>query len=184
MLRKLSLVFAFLAGPAFSTGLEITVAGEANGMIKIDLWEDVAPLHVEQVTKLAGDGFYDNVYFHRVIEGFMAQTGDGQYAKVGTPDMRRAGYGGSELDNIPAEFTNEHEFVRGIVGMARGPDENSANSQFFIMFAPYAPLNGKYTIIGEVTEGLEVLDMIKLGKGGNGAVLGEPDRMVEVRVTE
>ena len=183
MLRNLVLALCVAAAPASATGLKITVAGEAEGVIEIDLLEDVAPNHVAQITQLANDGFYDNVYFHRVMEGFMAQTGDGQYGKVEGGDMRRAGMGDSELPNINAEFS-DIPFERGVVGMARTPDVNSANSQFFIMFGTASHLNGQYTVVGRVTDGLDVLDAIKLGRGGNGAVLGEPDRMVSVEVTD
>lgn len=132
---KLAAVFALMAGPALASGLEIAVEGEgANGTIKIDLFEDVAPKHVEQITALAAEGKYDGVVFHRVIEGFMAQTGDVEFGKLGG-DMRRAGMGGSERSDLPAEFS-DLEFDRGVVGMARSQDPDSANSQFFIMFAP------------------------------------------------
>ena len=183
MLRNLTLALSLLATPALPAGLEITVAGEANGVIKIDLNEDAAPNHVKQITELAEAGFYDGVFFHRVIEGFMAQTGDGQYAKVEGGDMRRAGMGGSTLADIDAEFS-DIPFDRGIVGMARSQSPNSANSQFFIMFAPGYFLNGQYTVVGQVTEGLDVLDAIKRGEGQNGSVLGDPDRMVSVTVTD
>jgi len=170
------------ASPAFATGLEIDVAGEANGTIVIDLFEDVAPLHVTQITTIANEGLYDGVVFHRVIEGFMAQTGDVEFGKVGG-DVRMAGRGGSELPDIPAEFSDLN-FDRGVIGMARAQNPNSANSQFFIMFEEGAFLNGQYTVVGEVTSGMEVVDAIKLGRGPNGAVIGEPDQMTAVRVTE
>ena len=163
--------------------LKIEVAGQANGTITIDLFEQNAPKHVAQISQLATDGFYNGVYFHRVIDGFMAQTGDGQFAKVEGGDMRRAGMGGSSLPNIEAEFS-DISFERGIVGMARAQSEKSANSQFFIMFAPGDFLDGKYTVVGKVTEGMDVVDAIKLGEGQNGSVIGEPDRMVSVQVTE
>jgi len=178
---KLAAVMALVAGPAFATGLEIDVAGEANGTIKIDLFDDVAPLHVAQITAIATAGDYDGVVFHRVIEGFMAQTGDVQYGKG--DDTSRAGMGGSDLPNIPAEFS-DLPFERGTVGMARSQSPNSANSQFFIMFAPGDFLNGQYTVVGKVTEGMDIVDKIKLGTGGNGAVVGAPDMMKAVRVTE
>ncbi|SMY09693.1 peptidylprolyl isomerase [Flavimaricola marinus] len=181
-MRNLALLAMFAATPAFATGLEIDVTGEANGTIVIDLFEDVAPNHVAQITALAADGLYDGVVFHRVIEGFMAQTGDVQFGRKGE-DMRMAGMGGSELPDIAAEFS-DITFDRGVVGMARAQDPNSANSQFFIMFAPGPFLDGQYTVVGEVTSGLEVLDQIKLGAGQNGAVIGEPDMMSAVRVTE
>ncbi len=178
---KLAGILALVAGPAFATGLEIDVAGEANGTIKIDLFEDTAPLHVAQIAAIAAAGDYDGVVFHRVIEGFMAQTGDVQFGKG--DDISRAGMGGSELPDIPAEFS-ELSFERGVVGMARSQNPNSANSQFFIMFDEGAFLNGQYTIVGKVTEGMETVDQIKLGTGGNGAVVGAPDVMTAVRVTE
>ncbi|WP_282051514.1 peptidylprolyl isomerase [Phaeobacter inhibens] len=181
---KVAAVFALMAGPALASGLEIAVEGEgANGTIKIDLFEDVAPKHVEQITALAAEGKYDGVVFHRVIEGFMAQTGDVEFGKLGG-DMRRAGMGGSERSDLPAEFS-DLEFDRGVVGMARSQDPDSANSQFFIMFAPGHFLNGQYTVVGKVTEGMEVVDAIKRGSGSqNGAVVGQPDVMKTVSVTE
>ena len=187
-MRKLFLATCLLAAPAFAlpaaaTGLRITVEGEANGVIEIDLLEDVAPEHVAQITALAEEGFYDGVVFHRVIEGFMAQTGDGQFGKLEGGDMRRAGTGGSDRPDLPAEFSDE-PFERGVVGMARTADPNSANSQFFIMFAPAAHLNGQYTVVGRVTEGLDVLDAIKRGDGSNGAVIGQPDAMANVEVID
>jgi len=172
-----------LALPAHATGLDIEIAGEASGTVHIDLFEEVAPAHVARITELAAAGAYDDVYFHRVIEGFMAQTGDVQYGKVGAGDMRMAGMGGSDLPDLPAEFSSE-PFDRGVVGMARSQDPDSANSQFFIMFAPAPHLNGQYTVVGRVTEGMEIVDAIKRGRGQSGAVVGEPDRMASVTVTE
>lgn len=171
------------AAPAFGAGLEIDIAGEANGTIMVDLFEQSAPMHAERITTLASEGAYDDVVFHRVIQGFMAQTGDVEHGKLGQ-DMRRAGMGGSDLPDLPAEFSNTLNFDRGVVGMARSSQPNSANSQFFIMFAPAPHLNGQYTIVGQVTGGMDVVDAIKLGRGANGAVIGEPDRMVAVRVTD
>ncbi|MFN3664356.1 peptidylprolyl isomerase [Yoonia sp.] len=173
---------ALLASPAYAAGLEIDIAGEANGTIVIDLFEDVAPLHVAQITAIAEAGDYDNVVFHRVIDGFMAQTGDVENGVMGA-DMSRAGTGGSDLGNIPAEFS-DLPFERGVVGMARSQDPDSANSQFFIMFEPGYFLNGQYTVVGEVTEGMEIVDAIKRGAGANGAVIGAPDVMAAVRVVE
>lgn len=181
-MRKLAALFALLASPALATGLEIEVAGEgANGTIVIDLLEDVAPMHVEQIAALAEEGAYDGVVFHRVIEGFMAQTGDVQYGKLGM-DLRYAGMGGSSRPDLPAEFSDE-SFLRGVVGMARAQDPNSANSQFFIMFAPGTFLDGDYTVVGRVTDGMDVVDAIKRGRGQNGAVIGQPDVMQKVTVT-
>lgn len=183
-MRKLAIAALLtLAGaPALATGLDIEVAGEASGTIHIDLLEDVAPGHVAQVAALAEEGAYDGVVFHRVIEGFMAQTGDVQYGKAGG-DMRRAGMGRSERPSLKAEFS-DLPFDRGVVGMARSQDPNSANSQFFIMFEEGHFLNGQYTVIGRVTSGMDVVDAIKLGQGPNGAVIGEPDVMKTVTVTE
>jgi len=162
--------------------IAITVAGKANGTIYIDLFESVAPLHAERISTLAREGAYDDVVFHRVIEGFMAQTGDVQFGAMGG-DMRNAGMGGSSYPDLPAEFS-EVSFDRGIVGMARSQNPNSANSQFFIMFEPGPFLDGQYTVVGQVVDGMEVVDAIKLGAGSNGAVLGEPDRMTKVTVIE
>jgi peptidylprolyl isomerase len=171
-----------MGSAAFASGLEITVDGEAQGVIKIDLLEDVAPQHAARLAALAKAGAYDGVVFHRVIDGFMAQTGDVQYGKAGG-DTARAGMGGSEMDDLPAEFS-DLPFDRGIVGMARSQNPDSANSQFFIMFDAGHFLNGQYTVVGKVTEGLDVLDAIKRGTGGNGAVTGTPDMMKTVTVTD
>ena len=179
---KQAALIVVLAGSAAAEGLEIDVAGEANGTIKIDLFEDLAPQHVEQIMAIAEAGNYNDVVFHRVIDGFMAQTGDVEHGVAGG-NLARAGTGGSEFDDIPAEFS-DRPFERGVVGMARSQNPNSANSQFFIMFEPGYFLNGQYTVVGEVTEGMEIVDQIKRGTGQNGSVQGEPDRMATVRVTE
>ena len=181
-MHKLALAMSLLASPALATGLEIQIEGEANGTVKIDLFEDVAPGHVEQITALASEGAYDGVVFHRVIEGFMAQTGDVQFGKAGG-DMSRAGMGGSDRPDLKAEFS-DRPFDRGVVGMARAQNPDSGNSQFFIMFAPGHFLNGQYTVVGQVTEGMEVIDAIKRGEGQNGAVIGKPDMMTTVTVTD
>lgn len=162
--------------------IAIAISGEANGVVAIDLFEDIAPQHAERIKTLAAAGAYDNVVFHRVIEGFMAQTGDVEFGKVGG-DMRRAGMGASQHPDLPAEFSDK-PFDRGIVGMARSQNPNSANSQFFIMFAPGHFLNGQYTVVGEVVAGMEIVDAIKLGKGPNGAVIGQPDVMQKLIVAE
>jgi peptidylprolyl isomerase len=180
---KLALIAALLASPAAATGLRIEVEGEgANGTIVVDLAEDVAPLHAARLAELAAEGAYDGVVFHRVIEGFMAQTGDVQFGKLGS-DMRMAGRGGSDKPDLKAEFSDE-PFERGVVGMARSNDPDSANSQFFIMFAPGRFLDGQYTVVGHVTEGMDVVDQIKRGKGRSGAVPGRPDVMTKVTVIE
>ena len=172
-----------LAGPAFATGLKIEVDGEAQGTVQIDLYEDIAPGHVAQITKLASEGAYDGVVFHRVIDGFMAQTGDVQFGKAEGGDMRQAGRGGSIYPDLEQEFSQER-FLRGVVGMARSQNPNSANSQFFIMFAEGEFLNGQYTVVGMVMDGMDVVDAIKRGTGANGAVIGAPDVMKTVTVTE
>ena len=181
-MRKLALILGLMAGTAQATGIEIQVAGQANGTITIDLFEDVAPQHAERIARLASEGAYDGVVFHRVIEGFMAQTGDVEYGKMGG-NLSYAGRGGSSYPNLPAEFSDV-PYDRGVVGMARSQSPNSANSQFFIMFEPGYFLNGQYTVIGKVTEGMDVVDAIKLGKGRNGAVIGQPDAMMKVSVIE
>jgi peptidylprolyl isomerase len=141
------------------------------GRIVIKLRPDLAPKHAERIKTLARDKFYDNVPFHRVIAGFMAQTGDGQ---------RGDGTGGSKYPNLPAEFTST-PFTRGVVGMARTQDPNSANSQFFIMFGNASHLNGGYTVVGEVVSGMDVVDKLKKGEGQGGTVT-DPDRMLKVQV--
>jgi peptidylprolyl isomerase len=183
-MNKLAAVLAFVLGasPALAANLEITVSGEANGKIVIHLRDDLAPAHVAQISALANSGAYDGVVFHRVIDGFMAQTGDVEFGKIGG-DMSLAGMGGSSLPDLRAEFSAQ-PFERGIVGMARANDPNSANSQFFIMFEPGYFLNGQYTVIGEVISGMDVVDQIKRGEGQNGAVIGRPDVMTKVVVAE
>ncbi len=169
--------------PADHSGpvMVIEVAGEANGTMRIALRDDLAPMHVERLVTLAERGDYDGVVFHRVIDGFMAQTGDVANGRAdGNP--RLWGTGGSDLPNLRAEFTQEQSFERGVVGMARSQSPDSANSQFFIMFAPAPHLDGQYTIVGQMIDGYEVLDAIKRGTGGNGAVVGEPDRMERVTI--
>ncbi len=142
-----------------------------DGRVVIQLFPDLAPRHVERIKILARKGFYDNTPFHRVIEGFMAQGGD----------PTGSGSGGSDMPDLPAEFTNKRHFLRGTVGAARTSNPNSANSQFYIMFAPASSLDGQYTIWGQVTAGMEYVDKIKRGGGSNGIVSG-PDRIVHMRV--
>lgn len=182
-MRKLAIAFSLLASPALATGLQIEVAGEANGTVTIDLFEDVAPQHVAQITALAEEGAYDGIVFHRVIDGFMAQTGDVEFGKIDGGDMRMAGRGGSDRPDLPAEFS-DLPFDRGVVGMARSQSPNSANSQFFIMFQEGYFLNGQYTVVGTVTDGMDVVDAIKRGEGRNGEVMGPPDVMADVTVIE
>ncbi|MGH1367278.1 MAG: peptidylprolyl isomerase [Maritimibacter sp.] len=174
------LVVTEAVGETGGPQIEITVEGEANGKVVIELFDTIAPNHVERITTLASDGKYDGVVFHRVIDGFMAQTGDVAFGLEGG-DMRAAGTGGSDLPDLDAEFSNE-PFVAGTIGMARSSSPNSANSQFFIMFAPAPHLDGSYTVVGRVIEGMDVVNAIKRGTGGNGAVVGQPDVMRSVRV--
>ncbi|MFK7876767.1 MAG: peptidylprolyl isomerase [Paracoccaceae bacterium] len=182
MRKLLGALALMVSSPALASGLEITVSGEASGTITIDLLEDLAPKHVEQITTLAAQGAYNDVVFHRVIDGFMAQTGDVANGVLGG-DMRRAGTGGSDLPDLPAEFSDE-PFERGIVGMARSQSPDSANSQFFIMFQAGYFLNGQYTVVGRVTDGMDVVDQIKKGHPRSGQVTGAPDVMRAVVVTE
>ena len=144
-----------------------------HGTVTIQLRPDLAPRHVERIKILARRGFYDNTPFHRVIEGFMAQGGD----PTGT------GTGGSDLPDLPAEFSppNRARFLRGTCGMARTQNPNSANSQFFIMFAPGSFLDGQYTIWGQVISGMEAVDRIARGAGQSGQVRN-PDRITRMRV--
>jgi peptidylprolyl isomerase len=152
-----------------------------DGVVEIALRPDLAPKHVEQIKALVRAGAYDNVAFHRVIEGFMAQTGDVEFGDMEDGfDARRAGTGGSDRPDLPAEFSGE-SFQRGTVGMARSQNPNSANSQFFIMFAPATHLNGQYTVVGQVESGMEHVDAIARGNGPNGSV-SRPDRMIRVRI--
>lgn len=170
------------AGSAGAQSADNTLRIELkDGPVVVELMPDVAPKHVAQIKELASKGEYDNVAFHRVIEGFMAQTGDVEFGDMEDGfNAGRAGTGGSKLPDLPAEFSKV-PFERGVVGMARSQDPNSANSQFFIMFADYPPLNGEYTVVGKVVSGMELVDKIKRGEGGNGEV-SDPDRMIKVTV--
>ena len=161
--------------------LVIEVAGESSGRIEINLLPDLAPLHVERIKALVNAGLYDGVVFHRVIEGFMAQTGDVQFGNSNEFNPDLVGRGGSSLPNLPSEFS-DLPFVKGTVGMARSQDPNSANSQFFIMFKPAPHLNNNYTVFGMVSSGMEVLNNIKKGDlKKNGAVIN-PDIMKKVYI--
>jgi peptidylprolyl isomerase len=175
MIRMLALFAALVcAAPAMAQSLpagldkqNAIVIDTTKGRIVIKLRADLAPKHAERLKLLAREGYYNNVPFHRVIEGFMAQTGDGKNFN---------GTGSSKYPNLPAEFSNV-PYTRGIVGMARTSDPNSANSQFFIMFAEGSSLNGKYTVIGEVVSGMDVVDKLKRGEP-----VADPDKMVKVQV--
>lgn len=176
MLTRFSFITALIAG---ITGVNAQTVDDntlyidtKDGRITIKLRPDLAPKHVAQIKTLTKEGFYDGIVFHRVLEGFMAQTGD----PTGT------GTGGSKLPNIPAEFSNA-PFKRGTLGMARSQSPNSANSQFFICFAESSFLNGQYTVFGEVTKGMEIVDKIKRGVPGSGMV-SNPDKMIKVQLAK
>jgi peptidylprolyl isomerase len=182
MFRILAVLAAlFCVAPAIAQPLPANldkanaiVIDTSKGRIVIKLRTDIAPQHAERIKQLAREGYYNNVPFHRVIDGFMAQTGDGQNFN---------GTGGSKYPNLKAEFSNV-PFKRGIVGMARRGDSNdSANSQFFIMFADGPSLNGQYTVIGEVVSGMDVVDKLKKASpGSSGGTVTDPDKMVKVQV--
>ena len=188
MIRALAMFFALmlaapvmLAAPALAQSLpagldkaNAIVIDTTKGRIVIKLRPDLAPQHAERLKQLARDGFYNDVPFHRVMDGFMAQTGDGQ---------NHNGTGGSKYPNLKQEFSNVH-FKRGIVGMARrGDSVDSANSQFFIMFADGGSLDGQYTVVGEVVQGMDVVDKLKKAPPGSaGGAVTDPDKMVKVQV--
>jgi cyclophilin family peptidyl-prolyl cis-trans isomerase len=152
-----------------------------DGEVKIELFPDTAPKHVERIKILANEGKYDGVVFHRVIEGFMAQTGDVQFgnSSLESFDLKRAGTGGSNLPDLPAEFSNmPHE--KGTLSMARSSDPNSGNSQFFICLESAPHLDRNYTVFGKVIEGMDFVDQIKRGDGPNGAV-SMPDKIISFK---
>jgi peptidylprolyl isomerase len=167
MLATTSIGHAQASDPANTILMETT-----HGEVVIELRPDLAPAHAERLRTLTSEGFYDGVVFHRVIPGFMAQTGD----PTGT------GMGGSELPNLPAEFSNER-FTRGAVGMARSQNPNSANSQFFIVYGDASWLDGQYTYVGNVVSGMEAVDQIKKGAGQSGMVQ-DPDSIVSMRMMD
>ncbi|GLR88046.1 peptidylprolyl isomerase [Bradyrhizobium iriomotense] len=186
MIRRLAIlatIFAALIGiapavaqtlPAGLDKANALVIDTTKGRIVIKLRTDLAPQHAERLKQLAREGFYNNVPFHRVMDGFMAQTGDGQNGN---------GTGGSKYPNLKQEFSKVH-FARGIVGMARrGDSVDSANSQFFIMFADGGSLDNNYTVIGEVVQGMDVVDKLKKAPPGSGSgTVTDPDKMVKVQV--
>ena len=153
-----------------------------DGDVKIELFPDVAPKHVERIKKLANEGKYDNVVFHRVIEGFMAQTGDVQYGNSSSDnfDIRRAGTGNSDLADLKQEFSDVPH-VRGTLSMARTADPNSANSQFFICFESVPHLDRNYTVFGKVVEGMEFVDLIKKGDSNNNGSVSDPDKIISFK---
>jgi len=153
-----------------------------DGDVKIELFPDVAPKHVERIKKLADEGMYDNVVFHRVIDGFMAQTGDVRFGNSSSSDFNlgRAGTGGSSLPDLKSEFNNTpHE--RGTLSMARSQDPNSANSQFFICFKAAPFLDRQYTVFGKVIDGMEFVDKIKRGDQNNNGAVDNPDKIISFK---
>ena len=152
-----------------------------DGDVKIEMFPDVAPNHVKRITELANSGKYDNVVFHRVIDGFMAQTGDVKFGNSESKDfdLRRAGMGGSDLPDLKEEF-NDVPHERGTLSMARSSDPNSANSQFFICFEDAPHLDRNYTVFGKVIKGMEFIDKIKRGAGPNGSV-SDPDKIISFK---
>jgi len=153
-----------------------------DGDVKIELFEDVAPNHVKRIKELADSGQYNNVVFHRVIDGFMAQTGDVKYGNSSSNDfnLSRAGMGGSDLPDLKQEFSSlPHD--RGTLSMARSSDPDSANSQFFICFKPAPFLDRQYTVFGKVLEGMEFVDMIKRGDDSNNGAVSEPDKIISFK---
>jgi peptidylprolyl isomerase len=183
MIRILAILVAFaFVSPALAEPPKLPpgtdpantlVIDTTKGQVIIKLRPDLAPKHAERLKQLARDGYYNNVPFHRVMDGFMAQTGDGQNFN---------GTGKSKYPNVPAEFTST-PFRRGIVGMARASDPNSANSQFFICFAEASSLNGQYTVVGEVVYGMPTVDKLKKAPpGSSSGTVTDPDKMIKVQV--
>ena len=150
-----------------------------DGDVKIELFEDVAPNHVKRIMQLAKEGKYDGVVFHRVIDGFMAQTGDVKFGNSTNSkyDLKRAGMGGSDLPDLKEEF-NDLPHERGTLSMARSQNPNSANSQFFICFKEASFLDRQYTVFGKVVEGMELVDKIKRGDQNNNGSVSEPDKII------
>ena len=170
-------------GPGPNLVIEVADAsGVSKGTITLDLYADKAPNHVARLIELAKSGAYDGIVFHRVIDGFMAQTGDVQHGKQGG-ETAMAGMGGSELPDLAAEFSDV-SFQQGTVGMARSQDPNSANSQFFIDLAPAPFLDGQYTVVGQLVDGWDVLNAIKKGDAAANGAVQAPDYMLKVTVAE
>jgi len=153
-----------------------------DGDVKIEMFPDVAPNHVKRITELANSGKYDNVVFHRVIDGFMAQTGDVKFGNSESKDfdLRRAGMGGSDLPDLKQEF-NDIPHEKGTLSMARSSDPDSANSQFFICFDQASFLDRQYTVFGKVIEGMEFVDMIKRGDSNNNGSVSDPDKIISFK---
>ena len=176
----LNLVFLFflITNPIIAEE-NIMILKLKDGDVKIELFEDVAPNHVKRIKDLANSGKYNNVVFHRVIDGFMAQTGDVKFGNSDSSefDLRRAGMGGSDLPDLKQEF-NSLPHDRGTLSMARSSDPDSANSQFFICFKPAPFLDRQYTVFGKVIEGMEFVDKIKRGDENNNGSVSDPDKIL------
>ena len=183
MLKFINILFFLLITSTSNTNAKenIMILKLKDGDVKIEMFPDIAPNHVKRITELANGGKYDNVVFHRVIDGFMAQTGDVRFGNSSSSDfnLQRAGMGGSDLPDLKQEF-NDIPHERGTVSMARSSDPNSANSQFFICFEPAPYLDRNYTVFGKVVEGMEFVDKIKKGDGPNGSV-SEPDKIISFK---
>ena len=175
-------VFLFLTTNLSIAEENIMILKLKDGDVKIELFPDVAPNHVKRIKELADNGKYDNVVFHRVIDGFMAQTGDVRFgnSESGNFDLRRAGMGGSDLPDLKQEFSSvPHD--RGTLSMARSQDPDSANSQFFICFKPAPFLDRQYTVFGKVIEGMEFVDKIKRGDDSNNGAVTDPDKIISFK---
>ena len=181
MIKKIIVIFIFILFIKPSLAKEDTMILKLkDGNVIIELFNDLAPNHVKRFKQLSKEKKYDGVVFHRVIDGFMAQTGDVEYgnSNLNTYDIQRAGTGGSEYPDLKAEFSNiPHE--RGTLSMARSSDPNSANSQFFICFKASPSLDRQYTVFGKVVQGMEFVDLIKRGEGSNGEV-SDPDQIISL----
>ncbi len=184
MNRILSYIFIlfFISANQLIAEENIMILKLKDGDVKIELFEDVAPNHVKRIKDLANSGKYDNVVFHRVIDGFMAQTGDVKFGNSETKefDLRRAGMGGSDMPDLEQEF-NSLPHDRGTLSMARAQDPNSANSQFFICFQPAPFLDRQYTVFGKVVEGMEFVDKIKRGDQNNNGAVTDPDKIISFK---
>ena len=181
-INKLILIFFLILQTNTIAKENIMILKLKDGDVKIELFKDVAPNHVERIKKLADDGNYDGVVFHRVIDGFMAQTGDVKFGNTNNNDfdLNRAGMGGSDLPDLKSEFNNlPHD--RGTLSMARSADPNSANSQFFICFEPAPFLDRQYTVFGKVISGMEYVDKIKRGDSNNNGAVKDPDKIISFR---
>ena len=181
ILIKLLILFTLITNQSIAEE-NIMILKLKDGDVKIELFEDVAPNHVKRIKELANDGKYDNVVFHRVIDGFMAQTGDVKFGNSESKDfdLRRAGMGGSDLPDLKQEFSSlPHD--RGTLSMARSSDPNSANSQFFICFKPAPFLDKQYTVFGKVIEGMEFVDKIKRGDENNNGSVDDPDKIINFK---